>query len=456
MKDLAETLFWDQLLQFIAECSVVPIVGRDLLTVRYQDQTVLLYPLIAQQLADYLRVSPTDLPEGDEINTVACRYLEKGNRIEDIYSALKIVMPAENELSIPEPLAKLAAIRPFKLFVTTTFDPLLKRAIDQLRFSGQSTTKVFAYTPNTVEDLPRPLDQLDGPVVFHLFGKLSAIPAYAVTQEDVLEFLHSLQSESRQPRLLLDELNRANLLILGCSFGDWLARFFLRTAKRQRLLEGRGSTDYLADATINGDPNLVIFLRYFSKRTKIYKGKGAPDFIDELHRRWIARFPVEAELAVRQVAASVTPSAGAVFLSYASEDRAVAIKIRDALEAEGVDVFFDKDNLQAGNDFQAKLRQSISESALFIPVISKNTLTGQRRFFRIEWYQALDEVLKIAPTERFILPVVIDNTPPTEPAVPEGLRKLHWEQLLDGQASSDFVAMVKHLFRKYQKTIMGD
>ena len=444
--------FWDQLLQLISENNVVPIVGRDLLTVRFEDRDVPFYPLMARRLAEYLKVSFSDLPMGEEINTVVCRYIQRGNRVEDVYSALKIIMPSDNALSIPKPLKQLASIRPFKLFVTTTFDSLMKRALDEVRFSGEPKTKVFSYTPNTVEDLPVSLRELDRPAVYHLFGKLSAIPAYAVTEEDILEFLHMLQSESRQPRLLLDELSRANLLIIGCSFGNWLARFFLRTARRQRLLEARGSTDYMVDAAVTADENLVVFLRHFSTRTKIYEGRGASEFIDELHRRWNER--ADAELPVAANENSMTEGvnvSGTVFLSYASEDKSAAIRIRDALEREGVDVFFDKQALQAGDDFERKLRLSIAESSVFLPLISTNTLTERRRFFRIEWNHALDEARKVAPTERFIIPVAIDDTPPTELAIPEEIRRLHWERLPDGVTNTSFVAMVKQLFRRYQK-----
>ena len=136
MRNLSEDLFWDQLLQLMAEGHVVPIVGRDLLKVRIQDRDALLYPLLAQRLAAYFSVPANDLPEGDELNTIVCRYIETGNRIEDVYTALKIVMPAGNELSTPSALAKLASIAPFKLFVTTTFDPLMQRAVDEARFEG--------------------------------------------------------------------------------------------------------------------------------------------------------------------------------------------------------------------------------------------------------------------------------------------------------------------------------
>jgi hypothetical protein len=327
-----------------------------------------------------------------------------------------------------------------------------------VRFGGQEKASVFAYSPNAVQDLPNDVENLDRPVVFHLFGKLSAVPAYAVTEEDTLEFVHALQSETREPQLLFDELNRNNLLILGGSFGGWLARFFLRTAKRQRLLMAHGSTDYVADTTVSDDDDLVLFLRHFSSRTKIFQGGGPVEFVNELHQRWVDRHPsteTEVVQGAEPLSAPTEMEPGAVFLSYASEDRSAVQAIKEALEAVGIDVFFDKDDLKVGDDFEAKLRRSISECSLFVPVISHNTLTKRRRFFRIEWNQALDEALKVAPSETFIVPVVIDDTAPEEPAVPERFRKLHWEPLPGGQASPRFVATVRNLFRKYQKQAVG-
>ena len=400
-------------------------------------------------------MSGENLPQGGELNAVVSRFIEDGNEREEIYPALKNIMPKDEELSVPEPLIKLASIQPLKLFVSTTFDPLLERALNQVRFGGQNKTLVCAYAPDEVKDLSVAVEQLHTPVVYHIFGKLSAVPAYAVTQEDTLEFLHSLQSEIRQPKLLFDELKRRNLLILGSSFTGWLARFFLRTTKCQRLLIDR-DIDYVADAQVSEDENLVHFLRRYSSRTKVYVG-GAVGFIDELHRRWREQHPENApDTDVTTAVAhdtSAAMEAGAVFLSYASEDRVAVEAINRALAEAGIDVFFDKQALEVGDDFEAKIRRCISSCSLFMPVISQHTVTSQRRFFRIEWNLALEEALKVSADTRFILPVVIDDTAPTDPAVPEGIRKLHWETMPAGQTRSEFVETVKNLFRDYQKSL---
>jgi hypothetical protein len=442
-------LFWDQLLQLVEERRVVPVVGRDLLTMRYEGSEGALYPLLAKRLAEYLGVSGDDLPDVGELNEVACRFLAKGNQLEDIYPAIKSIMPKDDQLSIPEPLLRLAEIRPFRLFVTTTFDPLMERALNQVRFGGQPRTEALAYSPEARQDLPRDWDRHEGATVFYLFGRVSAVPAYAVTQEDTLEFVHSLQSEARQPSLLFDELNRGSLLILGSSFGGWLGRFFMRAAKRERLLRTHGRTDYVADARIRRDAGLLLFLRNFANRTKVFEGGGAVEFVDELHRRWMDRGPAPP------VEAAVAVGTGPVFLSYASEDREAAESLKAALEGAGVDVFFDRDDLQGGDAWDAKLRRVIGDSSLFLPVISRHTLTIERRYFRAEWTEALDEARKAAPTECFILPVVIDDTSPQAEALPAKFRELQWQSVPAGKPDEKFVELVRGLYRKHQKALAG-
>lgn len=249
---------------------MVPIVGTELLTVGHEGRTQHLYPLLARRLGEYLEIPTDDLPAGEELNAIACRFIDQRQDVQDLYPALKRVMPSEEELEIPEPLLQLARIRHFDLFVTTTFDPLLVRALDQVRFGGKSKTEVRTYGINDAEDIPDNLGALDTPVVYHLFGKLSAMPNFALTQEDLLEFVHSLQSaEHKRPELLLDALKSNNLLLLGSNLDDWMLRSFLRFAKHQRLLEIRGSTNYLADAKAQADDRLGAFLRYFSDRKSV-------------------------------------------------------------------------------------------------------------------------------------------------------------------------------------------
>jgi hypothetical protein len=437
-------------------------VGRDLLRVGDAAGPKLLHLHLAEELAAALGVSPENLPEGDELNEVACRYITAGNRVEDIYPSLKtIAARAETALQIPEPLLKLAAISPLRLFVSTTFDSFLTHALNQVRFGGDAMTRVFAHSPTELQDLPKDLKRArdlmdaDPPIVYHIMGRLSATPVYSVTQEDFVEFFHSLQSETHRPPLLFDELNRQSLMILGCRFGGWLTRFLMRMSKGQRLSAG-GKNDYVADIGVSSDDNLVLFLRSFSRATKVYRSGGVLDFVNELHQRWTElhpNTPLSPVPSPPRNGVARPAEVGAVFLSYASEDRASAESIKIALEAAGVDVFFDRDDLQLGNDWEAKLRRSIRQCSLFVPVISRCTVVPSRRFFRVEWNLAVDEaqMASFSDEEAFLLPVVIDGTTPSEADVPARFRAIQWQSLPAGQATPEFVSRVQQLYRNYQK-----
>ncbi len=106
---------------------------------------------------------------------------------------------------------------------------------------------MLSYAPNRVTDLPAERDQLPRPVVYHLFGRVSASPTYVISDEDLLEYICALQNESLLPEKLFHELERNHLLFIGSSFTNWLARLFLRMAKRKRLSDPREVGEILAD-----------------------------------------------------------------------------------------------------------------------------------------------------------------------------------------------------------------
>jgi len=59
-----------------------------------------------------------------------------------------------------------------------------------------------------------------------------------------------------------------------------------------------------------------------------------------------------------------------IFLSYASQDRAVVEPVRFALVAQGHDVFFDRETLPAGEEYDARIRRAIEGADLFIAFLS--------------------------------------------------------------------------------------
>ena len=280
---------WDDLLDHIEDRRVIPIVGPELLQVETESGPRLLYDWLAERLATRLGVEPALLPLPYTLNDVVCCFLAARGRREEAYTRLRSVL-REATFAPPRALVQLAQISAFDLFVSTTFDPLLEQAINAERFGGASgpgATEVLAYTPSRVADLPTERERLTRPVVYHLLGRVSASPTYVLSDEDMLEFICGLQSEHLAPEKLFHELEHNHLLLIGGNFTNWLARMFLRMAKRRRLSDPRDVGEVLADGHSGADRRLMAFLQQVSVRTRVFD--GAAEFVDELHRRWTAR-----------------------------------------------------------------------------------------------------------------------------------------------------------------------
>src|SRR5690242_6460214 len=237
---------WDDLLNYIEEHRVIPIIGPDLLRVQTDGGLRPLYVWLAEKLAARLSVNTGELPQPLTLNDVMCSYLGQRGRREEAYTRLRSIM-REVEFEPPQALRQLAQISDFNLFVTTTFDPLLEQAVNLERYGGEQGAEVIAYAPNRVADLPTERAQLQRTVVYHLLGRLSASPTYVVSDEDMLEFICALQSEHLTPEKLFHELEHNHLLLIGSDFSNWLARLFLRMAKRRRLSDPRDESELFAD-----------------------------------------------------------------------------------------------------------------------------------------------------------------------------------------------------------------
>jgi hypothetical protein len=449
---------WAKLIGYMEEGRVVPVVGSGSLQVDdSKGATPSYYARLAVKLAERLEVSSSKLPVGTELNEVACRHLAARGDIDDVYSTL-FVLGRDEKFPVPEPLLQLASIPAFNLFVTTTFAGFLERAINQVRFpGGAGRTEVYAYTLTRFDDLREPLSEAHYPIVYHLLGRLAATQSFAVTNEDILEFIRSLLSAQRVPPRLYSEIESRALLILGCRFNDWLARFFLRCWRNVRFSQGGTLPVFVADQAFTTDKNLLDFFKTFSRGITVFP-TGPVEFISELHQRWTALHPDAVDWGMLH-GGDAQKKGPFVFISYASEDLTAAASINTALNHAGMDTFFDKEGLLAGENWATKLRNKIEQCALFLVVVSQNVLTDG--FFRKEWNMALD-VFEAStafhsrdPDDVFLVPVAIDGTSAQDPRIPEVFAKVQWSTLPAGHANDEFLTRLKHLYRRAQQQKVG-
>lgn len=435
--DTRRSAYWPQLLQKVADGAVVPIVGRDLLKVTTGDTTANLYQIIARRLAEVLgvEVDGSALAAGNPLNTVACRYIIDGGDPDLIYSSLWDIVPGLMEVPVPAALAQLVAIPKFNLFVTTTFDGLLERAVQQARGSAP---QVLAYSArNQMGAAPGPETQ---PTVYHVFGRVSPLPDYVVTDEDALEFMFSLQASRTQPVAMLQRLWASNLLIVGCSFPSWAVRFFLRLAREKRLLfADRERIAYVVDPEAARDAGLLQFLKAFRTRVEVISDYSAEEFCAELSRRWTT---------LAQQAPADVPERESVFVSYASEDRPRVEPLVADLRKRGFTVWFDQQSLGPGDPWRELIRQGIRQCAAFIPVLSRESVQRSGREYWLEWTRAAEWSGAMAADDRFLFPVAIDDVPAETASLPPKFRDVNWTRITTGTIPDELALRLSEARRR--------
>lgn len=140
----------------------------------------------------------------------------------------------------------------------------------------------------------------------------------------------------------------------------------------------------------------------------------------------------------------------AVFLSYASEDAEAAERIADALRAAGIEVWFDRNALRGGDEWDRKIRREIKDCALFVPLVSANCEARQEGYFRLEWDLADQRSHMIARGRPFLVPVGLDQTRAEDAGVPDSFQRVQWTRLSGGAKPREFIERIAQLLSASQ------
>ncbi|MFT4637592.1 MAG: hypothetical protein ACI8T1_000902 [Verrucomicrobiales bacterium] len=448
---------WRQLLTEIKDRQVVPILGPELLVSDSDTGPSTFSRYLAQQLVDRLELDTGELSDDYDFGDVVTEFLSEIRKNpndlnrDDLYFEIRDLI-TNCSWPVPKPLKQLAAIGHFDFYISTTVDSFMENALNQVRFGGSPQTHTIAYAlKSQVADLPDEMLNEGGTTLFQFFGKVNPLHDFAVTDEDILAYAHRLQARDLRPYNIFDKLRSKHLLTLGCSFPGWLTRFFLAATKGEQLF-AEGVRGLVVDDLSPKDRELVMFLE--GRKINVYTEHNAVDFIDELHRRWTDEYghePIEQPrqqsfpaqdtiLSVPTVIedqASGPPSPEAIFISYHSSDREVARTIAKSFEAAGVDVWFDREVLLAGDDYRQKIEEGIEKCSFFVPIISQHSIVKERRFLYLEWNKAIDEAKFRPQGESFLLPIFIDETSPVDEAIPREFKQHHCNWLKDLPALVD-------------------
>lgn len=443
--DFKETR-WRRLLDDIENGLVIPIIGDELLIVKKEGVEISLYHWLAKQLASRLEVDFDD-HQTFSVSDVIYNYqkIRGCDPTLPYYEIFDILKSAD--FQIPESFKILAEL-PIRLFLTTTIDNYLERAINEYRFNGEKNVKSISFAKSgVVEDIP---NQIIKPIVYHIFGESNTISSYVATEDDLLEFCQKWYDPERKPKILNSYLkdSKRYYMLLGCNFQNWLARFFLYGLKHETLFDSSARRDFIADKESKNDNALAIFLSRCN--TEIFPNGNAFDFLNELGIRWQERKKNLSSSKAEEIGYQNDFKPSSVFLSYASEDKDIAKQICDELNKVGIDVWFDENKLESGEHFKEVIVKNIQDSSFFIPLITENTSTNIRRFFRFEWNEAIAESKFRSKEIPFIIPIIYDHLNNLQ--IPTEFQDFHVIRINDKAGLQSFANTCQQHLRKYRLT----
>lgn len=455
----ADDDFWDDLFSHIRERQLVPVVGPDLNVVDLGGREQTLSTAIGEVLVAKHGLT---VPAGEtSMSDAVAAFL----RVRGQYEADRLYRDINNIIARldPEPgtaLRNLAAIEDLRLFVATTPDRLLAKAVNDVRFNGRQAAREIAFSPAQSTSEQSLNAQPAGPsetVVVNLFGRSAATPQFAIHDEDQLEWMHALLSDTASlPGWLNHQLKDCALLFIGCEIPDWVGRFLLRMSTNRRLSVEQKQF-FFAGCTSQYEPSLSNFLDTYCRRSQVQQKDVAPtDFVAELKHRWDAEAKPEPSRPTapgRSVPGGASPE---IFISYLREDAAEARRLRAAIERLGGEVWLDERTLLAGDDWHNEILSAIRRTVgLFIPIISARTERIDEGYVFQEWHEAVERSHRIQG-RRFIVPVIVDDDYSGDPGVyPRTLEKfghLHFGRAPAGEPDDDLATALTLAIRAMRRS----
>jgi hypothetical protein len=103
------------------------------------------------------------------------------------------------------------------------------------------------------------------------------------------------------------------------------------------------------------------------------------------------------------------PDAPLVFLCHASEDKPFVQQVSDGLRANGIDTWFDRDDLAGGDDWDPKIRRVLDEVDYVVVLQSASLRAKEVSYVNREIDLALDRQQLYRAPRVFVIPAVIDS-----------------------------------------------
>ena len=228
-KNLSEQSDWDELLDFITDRQLTPILGKEMYKFKQDDLLMPVDEYLSRQILGLNNV--TD--QAALTLTQAVNYLvnEKKVKTMDIIRKLKSMI---KEINFEFPLlSQFLSITDINYYINTAvYNNVLENNLTAIR--KQTATSINFSINEPFSDCDD-LDKLQVPFVFNVFGSFLNTVDPALSEEDMLEYTGYFKEKMKNATNIINALKNKNLLFLGCAFPDWMVRFILRLLSNEPM-----------------------------------------------------------------------------------------------------------------------------------------------------------------------------------------------------------------------------
>ena len=389
-----EETMWELLVDKVMKGEVIPVIGENIVLEGKRNS-------VKKLLINHLSKSwGVDSAPKSYSQLLFDRNYSKGKEL--IYGKLSQLININQDKFTPSVLLKkVLSIQQFPFVITTTIDYTVENTMRDIWSKRGRDLKVLVFNNDpkdisTIGDISKDSD-VEIPTIYYMFGKANTprLNSFVVTDEDMLSFCQSWLTEDKHPQKLSRVLGDKFLLFLGCNYPDWLIRF-IWYSMRQKLDESGMLVDEEAE------DSLIDFLNRLNVNTE----KNPEFVISEIEKR-VAKRMIEYNKYLFEAPKERTD----VFISYSRADETMAGKLYDALINRGLNVWYDRKNLAAGDNWLERINTSIKTTKFCLVLISKSMLSqvNESHVYRKEWNMAIEHSRGMGSKRGFIIPVLLDD-----------------------------------------------
>lgn len=270
-------------------------------------------------------------------------------------------------------LMRMLQTKCFRIVLATSIDPYLEIAMEKVWGKGGFDVVQIENAQQSFKQVMYDEFGVTRPTLCYVFGKVNIDKSlsenrFVLSENDAMEKISSW-FENHKNNSFLKYVRTFRLLSVGCQFDDWMFRFFWF------LLRGRVSTE--ADGQVAVEIKNDDKLRNYLENEKVKVFANARLFMNDT-----------ADCIERATDMENMPrKENGVFISYAHEDRHVALRLFDKLHTAGVNVWIDEENLESGDRYLPRIQKAIETCKVFMPVLSSQVKTDiNNDVYKNRWY----------------------------------------------------------------------